>query len=280
MINFMHIAPTQYIKLVPRTYQLALAHLIDAGDKLYTNQMKDSEARGFTKSTTILDNSAYEMYKQNKPMFDGDKLIKIGQTIGSNYIVMPDYPGKPAEVTIRAAEVYGRQFKSAGFKTFFVPQSTIGNFEEYISAFAWAASSPYVNYIGMSILGVPNAYGVIGNHVQRYMSRFTMMNELRKRKLLQLAKQNGKLIHFLGMLDGPREIELMNGFDIDTWDSSAAVWNGILGASFDGSPTGLVCGKIEKEVDFNFPYDVKYEYFIDHNIKYIDRLCLNHKGST
>jgi hypothetical protein len=39
---------------------------------------------------------------------------------------------------------------------------------------------------------------------------------------------------------------------IDTWDSSAAVWAGLNGITFDNSPTGLIHGKFELEVDFNF----------------------------
>ena len=58
---------------------------------------------------------------------------------------------------------------------------------------------------------------------------------------------------------------------IDTWDSSAAVWAGLHGIKFDNSPTGLVQGKFEKEVDFNFVGgDTKVAVS---NMKYIDSLC-------
>ena len=76
------------------------------------------------------------------------------------------------------------------------------------------------------------------------------MNELKARGLLNLAYNNGKKIHMLGMVDGPNEISLLRDFHIDTWDSSAGVWTGLNGVQIDWSPTGLVEGKFEKHVDF------------------------------
>jgi hypothetical protein len=63
----------------------------------------------------------------------------------------------------------------------------------------------------------------------------------------------------LGMLDGPNEIRLMSQFSeyIDTWDSSAAIWYGLHGGRmFDASPTGILEGKYEEEVDFNYSNDM------------------------
>ena len=61
---------------------------------------------------------------------------------------------------------------------------------------------------------------------------------------------------------------------IDTWDSSAGVWAGLNGMSFDATPTGLRNGKFEKEVDFNFETsDTKLIAQAESNMKYIDNLC-------
>ena len=99
--------------------------------------------------------------------------------------------------------------------------------------------------------------------------------ELDKRGVLTQIVNNKKKIHFLGMLDGPNEIELMdfNGYSecIDTWDSSAAVWYGLNGIRFDSSPTGSINGKFEKEVDFNAK--IGDEEAVEFNLKYIDKLC-------
>ena len=96
------------------------------------------------------------------------------------------------------------------------------------------------------------------------------MNELYDRNLLQLAAQNGKKIHFLGMVDGPNEISLVRDFHIDTWDSSAGVWAGLNGIPFDQSPTGLGGGKFEKHVDFEANFEDTT--MAKNNMNYIDYL--------
>lgn len=272
MIEFLHIAPIKYTHLLNRSYRtLALAHLIDEKPE-YTKQLEKSYVYA-----PICDNSAFEMYKQGKPMFAPEKLIELGNRVQSRYLVLPDYPGEHSSKTIEAAKAWAPQFRHADFGTFFVPQSLEGDLEDYISCFLWAATSPLVDYIGVSILGVPLAYGVERNNkLQRYMSRWTMMNELSNRGILQLAKRNGKKIHFLGMVDGPNEILLCGSkFEIDTWDSSAAVWAGLNGIAFDSSPTGLVNGKFEKEVDFDFnnASEANIQLAIK-NMKYIGQLCV------
>ena len=273
MVDFCHIAPTRLLPTFVNTqsHHLLLAHLVEE-DREYTRYYQS--ARNLA-NTYILDNSAFEMYKQGRDMYPSEKLIEMGKAVGADYIVMSDYPNEPGSKTIKAAEQLAPEFRKAGFKTFFVPQSEIGDIEDYIATFAWAASSPHVDYIGVSILGVPNAYGVEkDNKLQRYMSRFRMMCELYSRGILELAYNNGKKIHFLGMVDGPNEIELCRQFHIDTWDSSAAIWAGLNKIAFDGSPTGLIDGKYEKEVDFNFSTLDKVRIDLaKSNMKYINDLC-------
>jgi len=278
MVDFCHIAPTRLLPTFVnnQTHHLLLAHLVEE-DKEYTRfyQVGRNPGRKY-----ILDNSAFEMYKQGREMYPSDKLIEMGKAVGADYIVMSDYPNEPGSKTIKAAEQLAPEFRKAGFGTFFVPQSEIGDIEDYIATFAWAATSPHVDYIGVSILGVPNAYGVEkDNKLQRYMSRYRMMNELSSRGILRLARLNGKKIHFLGMVDGPNEIELCGRFHIDTWDSSAAIWAGLNKITFDGSPTGLIDGKYEKEVDFNFSTLDKVRIDLaKSNMNYINDLCEEYKN--
>jgi hypothetical protein len=273
MVDFCHIAPTRLLPTFVNTqsHHLLLAHLVEE-DREYTRFYQSGRNLA---NTYILDNSAFEMYKQGRDMYPSEKLIEMGKAVGADYIVMSDYPNEPGSKTIKAAEQLAPEFRKAGFKTFFVPQSEIGDIEDYIATFAWAASSPHVDYIGVSILGVPNAYGVEkDNKLQRYMSRFRMMKELSRRGILNLAYNNDKKIHFLGMVDGPNEIELCSQFDIDTWDSSAAIWAGLNKIAFDSSPTGLIDGKYEKEVDFNFStLDKGRIDLAKSNMKYINDLC-------
>ena len=263
--------PTAFLNTYVNKYktQLVLAHLVEEDEQYKEFFWKYN-------GTKIMDNSAFEMFKTGQPMYPTDKLIEMGKKVDADYIVMSDYPDEDPSKTIAAAEELAPKFKEANFGTFFCPQSKIGDLEGLISAFAWAANSHHVDYIGFSILNIPNAYGVEKNNkLQRYLSRLKFVQELDKRGILEQIVENGKKIHFLGMVDGPNEIELMgyNGYDecIDTWDSSAAVWYGLNGIKFDSSPTGAVNGKFEKEVDFNEKQgdstSVKY------NLAYIDKLC-------
>ena len=272
-IDFCHIVPTPHLEnfVEGRSTHLALAHLIETDDEYA------SFYRSQVNSTIILDNSAFEMYKQGRPMYPSDKLVEMGHRIGARYIVMSDYPNQKGQDTIDAAIALAPILRDNGFRTFFVPQSEIGDKEDYIQTFRWAAQSEHVDYIGISILGVPNAYGVEKNNkLQRFLSRWKMMRELYDRGLLWVAQCHGKKIHFLGMVDGPNEITLMSDLAryIDTWDSSAAVWAGLNNISFDDSPTGLVDGKFEVEVDFNFETgDNELFEIAMKNMNYIDGLC-------
>ena len=102
-----------------------------------------------------------------------------------------------------------------------------------------------------------------------------MMSELQRRGILDMALENGKKIHFLGMVDGPNEIALCYPqFHIDTWDSSAAVWAGLNGIEFDQSPTGLINGKFEEEVDFSTQInDIAKINLAKQNIERIQSMC-------
>lgn len=253
MINFCQIAPTAHLGdfCEDNEVDLILAHLVET-DEVYTEWYKNHNA------FKILDNSAFEMYKQGRDMYDSDKLLEMAERVGADVIVMSDYPGMNAQVTIDAAERLGPIFHEAGFKTFFVPQSEIGDMEDYMKAWRYAANSPNVDFIGVSILGVPNAFGNIekDNKLQRFTSRWKMMKMLDEAGILGSAMCEGKKIHFLGALDGwPGEVELVQSYHnyIFSWDSSGAVWLGLHGnMEYDDSPTSQLLGKYEEEVDFDF----------------------------
>lgn len=254
MASFCHIAPTPHLDLIKGSKtHLALAHLVES-DTVYTDFYADEKANNG--SMIILDNSAFEMYKQKKPMYDTSKLVEMASRVQADYVVMSDYPNTLGKVTIDAAQRMAPELKEKGFGTFFCPQSIIGDKEDLFNGFVWAAESDLVDYIGVSILAIPNAYGVEkGNKLQRFVSRYMFMQELYSEGVLDVIKSNGKKIHMLGMTDGPGEIRLMSPFKnyIDTWDSSAAIWLGVrAGRNFDTSPTGLLSGKYEEEVDFNY----------------------------
>ena len=78
------------------------------------------------------------------------------------------------------------------------------------------------------------------------------------------------------MVYGPNEINLLKEYNhyIFSWDSSSAIWAGINDINYDNSQTGLIHGKFEKEVDFDYNQSLTYqqEASIMHNINYINRL--------
>lgn len=275
MTNFCHITPTPYLDLFAagRSHHLVLAHLIEE-DRQYASWYANLPRTNDT--CVIMDNSAFEMYKQGRPMYPSDKLLEMGRHVNADYIVMSDYPGEPAAKTIDSAIKLAPAIHEAGFGTFFVPQAEIGDEASVIESFRWASTSDAVDYIGVSILTAPNAYGVEkGNNLQRFLSRWKLMRRLEQEGILDSIQENGKFVHFLGMVDGPNEITLVERWldCIDTWDSSAAVWAGLCGIEFDNSPTGLINGKNEIEVDFNHnSATVKQLAMAAKNIRYIDNL--------
>lgn len=275
MIDFCHISPTAYLPAFTRTNgsHLILAHLVES-DETYRNFYANLDDGCFK----IMDNSAFEMYKQGRPMYPTSKLLEMGKACKADMIVLSDYPGEPGQKTIDAAKKTAKKYKDAGFQTFFVPQSEVGNFDDYMGCMDWALTAstlpePIIDRIGLSILGCPNAYGVEkDNKLQRYLSRYAILKELDNRQALKTEHMN--VFHCLGMVDGPKEIELLSPWvdHIASWDSSAAVWAGLNNVRFDDSPTGLVNGKFELEVDFDLNGNLTVDQVNDvlYNVTYID----------
>lgn len=280
LINFCHISPTAYLPKYTKTNgaHLLLAHLVeeDPEYKEYYANLDDGKYK-------IMDNSAFEMFKLGLPMYDSSKLIEMGEACKADCIVLSDYPKEHSTRTVEAAKKLIPEFKSAGFDTFFVPQSQLGDMTDLVNAIEWALFNDDIDLIGMSILACPIASGVDEStfeggkrsdayKMQRYLSRLNVFRELERRNLLgDIATKH---FHCLGMVDGPKEIDLLRDYHefIFSWDSSAAVWAGINGVKFDNSPTGLQNGKFEKEVEFNHSeeHDSSLVY---HNVHYIDQLA-------
>lgn len=276
MIDFCHITPTPFLSLVEgRDTHLVLAHLIETNEE-YVNFYR--EQKELHNCFIIMDNSAFEMYKQGRDMYPSDKLISMATKIGADMVVMSDYPNEPGIATIEAAKRMGPEIKEAGFDTFFVPQSKVGDLDDYMECMEWGLSQAglLVDRIGLSILGCPNAYGVEkDNKLQRYLSRLSILNLLEKRGSLNIF-DHLNIFHCLGMVDGPNEVSLLYPYEkfIATWDSSAAVWAGLNGIPFDNSPTGLIDGKFEREVDFDMSVADKNDVDLARkNMEYIDKLC-------
>lgn len=285
MIKFAHIVPTSYLPLVQRyDTHLLLAHLVEE-DEAYRNfyiNLKKENPHVFYH----LDNSAFEMFKRGAPMYDSKKLIQMGKLVGADSIVMSDYPKMEYTMTIDSARHMIPKLKKEGFKTFFCPQSELGDLEGLMKSFEWALNNGDVDYIGVSILACPIALGVNEQkhgdgtrdeayRLQRYLSRLTIFEELDKRGFLGFRSRDR--FHCLGMTEGPKEINLLRSYrkHIFSWDSSSAVWHGINGIKYDSSPTGLLKGKMDKEVDFSIEATTSFDTIgrINYNMSVIDEMC-------
>lgn len=282
-IKFCHISPTHFLERFTSSNgaHLLLAHLVEQDEKyaeFYAN-LNDGKVK-------IMDNSAFEMFKQGRPMYDSTKLVEMGKRCKADVIVMSDYPKEHWTKTMEAAERMIPALKQEGFGTFFVPQGEFGDQQGVVNSFKWAVENKDVDLIGVSILTCPIAFEVNesahgadkrhdGYKLQRFLSRWKMFKLLQDSGVLDLP-QAIKKFHCLGMTDGPNEIELLREFHpyIYSWDSSAAVWAGLNGVAFDRSPSGLQYGKVEVEVDFNYNHEVpSMMAIVDFNINYINELC-------
>ena len=290
-MQFCHIAPTEYIPLVahhPR--HLLLAHLVESDEAYVQQYLKIKEEN--PNSLILMDNSAFEFHKKGLPMLESDKLIELGKKCKADYIVLSDYPEERWTKTYFKGLDMADEIHEAGFKTFYVPQSCLGDLEGYMDGLKHAIDNvEKFDLIGLSIIGCPtalnlkeNKYGeqISGSHrMQRYLSRFRIFEEMEDRGWFddyELMQKLHHRFHCLGMVEGPKEIRLLErwGFAIASWDSSSAVWHGLNGIRYDQSPTGLINGKLESEVDFGYKWaDVKPTTVNDimYNVGVIDKLA-------
>lgn len=238
---FCIIAPTAYLDqyATQSNRHLVLAHLVDR-DQVYADFYKRMRARG---DYIIMDNSAFELLTPYSP----DKLVSLAERCGAHAVVLPDYPFQPASKTIDAAREFIPKFKQAGLHTFFVPQSEVGQLEDWIFSYKWAAQNPDIDIIGMSILGIPNALP----HIPPAYARVVMTQLLIDRCVFNKRKYH----HFLGLNAGPAlEIPpLLRMEALSSCDSSNPVWMGILGHEYSyNTDSYLPVKKAKMEVDFDF----------------------------
>ena len=292
MIKFAHIAPTKYLSRYAEFngIHLILAHLVESDPEYrsFYASLHETVSPLRTSKYKIMDNSAFEMFKQKRPMYPSSKLIEMARHCGADCIVMSDYPREPWYKTMSSAVDSIDQIKKAGFDRFYVPQSELGDIKGYLTSIKWALNEESIDIIGLSILACPIALGVdeklsAGDRhnaymLQRFMSRWKIFQLLGDAGILDHPRAV-KRFHCLGMVDGPNEISLLRPYHnyIRSWDSSAAIWCGMHGISFDNSPTGLVCGKFESEVDFKRDFglsgDVINDQIVLGNIRHINTLA-------
>lgn len=243
--QFCIITPTAYCERYASqsSMHLVLAHLVDTDEEYATFYASRNEFK-------IMDNGAFELGESYAP----EELIRLGHKCGAHAIVLPDYPFQPAKKTVDASIPLIDPVKDAGFKTMFVPQSEVGDKDDWITAYMWAAENPSIDIIGMSILGIPNALP----HIPRSYARVVMTQLLIDRGLFNFNKYH----HYLGLNAGPAlEIPpLIEMNAMDSMDSSGPVWAGICGQTYTRAADSYqTTRKIDKHVEFDYPL-VKTEY--------------------
>lgn len=253
--SFCYIAPTKYLEFTKASNtHLVLAHLIigPARSQEYVDFYKARSAAG---DLVLCDNSAFEFSGSIDPSI----LIDAALSVGATSLVLPDYPGQSAKKTIDAAEEWIPKFKAAGLSPFFVPQSEVGDIDDWLAAYEWGASNPDIEILGMSILGIPNALPSI----PAYMARVAMAT------LLQSTDRFAdKHHHWLG-LNAPEEIEaLVNMGVVDTMDSSSPIQYGLQGHLYQPHLQGWGVPRKQyiQHVDFAAPYHKQTAELIRANI--------------
>ena len=248
------ITPTAYLEQFASQSKmhLVLAQHVDT-DEVY------SDFYASRKEFKIMDNGAHELGESYNP----DKLIELGKKCKADVIVLPDYPFEPASKTVGASSALIDPVKDAGFKTMFVPQSEAGDLEDWIKGYVWAAETPSIDIIGMSILGIPNAI----KHINISYARVVMSQILLERGVFNFEKYH----HYLGLNSGPNlEIpSLINMGVLDSCDSSGPVWAGICGHRYSSNTDSFqTISKVKKHVDFAYPLTKDKETLetIQHNV--------------
>ncbi len=205
-IRLAHIAPifTTQKAINQSGFNMVLAHIAKENEG-YCDLFKHSD------KPTLLDNGAFE---QGYPM-PADEMIELGHKVGADILVLPDFPYSDWKIGWRSVEAEIMTYKDAGFKTMFVPQSLSGDVVGLCSSIEKALEHPHIDYIGLSILAVPNA----GTDRTSLLHRYSLWSSAKKR------------FHVLGCLDDPigemEEISKLFEPYVNSWDTSAAVWKGL-----------------------------------------------------
>lgn len=258
------IAPTSYLHLIPEdcTFHLLLAHLLK--DPMYSAFYRKRKQAG---DFIIIDNGAFEM---GKPL-DVDEYYRLVSESGvvPDVVVAPDYPKcaweKTVESTIKFVKEYGKYFDTTKTDIMAVPQSEIGDYKGWIKAYSEFSLIDEVSFIGMSILGIPNAFRSLTGTGTISFNRIFASLYLKNNRIINMDKKH----HYLGC-DEPRELLMQKEIGIAySNDSSSAFWHAIHGIKFDSSSGSLINGKIKIPVDFDHTYNDEYNDDIMYNVNYI-----------
>ena len=270
---FCTIAPTSYLEQYARfnnsPYHLLLAHLMHSESSFYDEEyLKFYKATKLPHETYIMDNGAFELGKS----YDPDKLVDIGKMACADVLVLPDYPGQYWKTTVNSAVDFIPQFKESGFKTFFVPQSSPGDWNGWMKGFEWALFNPDIDVIGMSILAHPIALPDFPKYYVRVVAGDRIKTWLDADPARAEAFAS-KHIHWLGLLSPGLEVAPLLKMDlVNTLDSSGPVWFGHCGIPYNqfGESWSSVDKRFVPEVDFGCHKNKHAGSIIENNLKMLE----------
>jgi hypothetical protein len=163
------------------------------------------------------------------------------------------------------------EVKDKPYKVMAVPQSRRGDVEGWVTCYDLMVHNPHIDVIGMSILGIPNAFHNMTGTDDIAFNRIFATKYLLERK----SNNPYKWHHYLGLGGGPREILIQRQLGLmDSNDSSSPFWHGYLDIQFDDSIWGLKNGKSKIEVDFDAAYSEDSEVVIKNNINFMENVIL------
>ena len=267
------IAPTNYLHLIPQEcdFHLLLAHLLK--DKKYCEYYKEKQDRG---DFIIIDNSAFEF----KRAIDANEYFELVSQSGltPNIVVASDYPGKSWETTlagsIKFSNEYGKYFDPNKTKLMVVPQSIKGDYKGWIKGYQELIKLPNVEFVGMSILGIPNAFCSLTKTDDIATNRIFATAYLKANGLIDSHVKH----HYLGLGSSIRELQIQKQLGVAySNDSSSAMWRAIAHPDtdkkcYDDSATGMIDGKLEIPVDFDLKFDPNVTEYIKFNVNYVQQL--------
>jgi len=224
MIKIIHIAPTSLIAYVNAQYNRGLNMVLT---HLVLKDESYREAMAALPGVKYLDNSFFELGYCMKPK----EMVEAAKMVGATVLICPDGTTQGLEL-----------FKEHGFKVMCIPKSA-----DQFRDFMW---SPSIDMVGLSeehfaYRHCPGVrYEVLRDNIEDGMPK--------------------KKIHLLGATDSVRELSLLKPFEeyIESWDSSAAIWQGHLGNQ-------LAMQKRKDCTHVEFDKDIKFNLLMDDNIRFI-----------
>lgn len=225
MIKAIHIAPTNLIKFVADKYNKGFNMILA---HLVLQDENYRAAFKNIKGEKYLDNSFFELGYSMKPK----EIVKAAKLVDATTLICPDGTTQGLEL-----------FKKEGYKVMCIPKDA-NQFRDFMY-------SPSIDYVGLSTehFAYRHCPGI------RYeVLRDNISSDMPHKK-----------IHLLGSSDSIAELAMLKPFSkyIQTWDSSAAIWQGHLGNQLS-TQIRKDCRSVE------FDTKVEWNLLMEDNIKFIE----------